>query len=721
MKSNNIKNDKFGKIIINLIALMLIVVVALGIVKTYPKINESANNYEENYFESYDMARILSEASYTLYYDNLKNDSESKVTPYDVLIEKSDVYAYNDQEVGSFNNEVGSWDYKLKRYIKNLKITAIDDKNKEIEYSTMDKEIKFLENGELDLSSLEKDKYQFYLLVKYNENGVIEIKDLIGAQNVLLEARLLDMQSNIYYNKRLGLTPIKNMTYIFAVPKEIQTNDTIYRGIDDAENYGYYMGITRVVVLSVLLIMICALLIPYKRSREIIGFKSICKIPFEVIGIIIWGVSTGVFAFVILELSYFIRSGESVLGKNIGIAAENIWLVNFMFWVVVLAVAFNIVLVIKYIFNTGLRKYFKEQSLIGKGISYIVRLIKNLGRSIKRTFNTLSSIDLSQKNNKVILKILAVNALILSGLCAIWFFGIFGVIIYSVCLFVLIRKNLDKISNQYKIFKEATNKIAEGNLDVKIKEEIGIFEPFKEDLERIQSGFKKAVEEEIKSEKMKTELISNVSHDLKTPLTSIITYVDLLKDESLSSEKRAQYLETLDRKSQRLQFLIEDLFEMSKASSGNISLNIEEVDVVSLMKQTLLELEDKVNESSLLVKKNFTSSKVILKLDSQRTFRVFENLVLNITKYAMNGTRVYIDILENESNVEIVLRNIAAEEITFNVENIVERFVRGDESRNTEGSGLGLAIAKSFVELQGGSFNINVDGDLFKVSIVFNK
>ena len=220
---------------------------------------------------------------------------------------------------------------------------------------------------------------------------------------------------------------------------------------------------------------------------------------------------------------------------------------------------------------------------------------------------------------------------------------------------------------------------------------------------------------------MKTDLISNVSHDLKTPLTAIITYADLLKGENLSEEKRKQYVDTLDRKAQRLQVLIEDLFEMSKATSGNITLNIENIDVVALMKQTLLELEDKLEEAKLSVRKNMPEGKVILPLDSQRTFRVFENLVINMTKYAMPNSRVFIDIFENENDVQIVMKNMAAEEITFNVDTIAERFVRGDESRNTEGSGLGLAIAKSFVELQHGKFNISVDGDLFKVTIIFEK
>ena len=220
---------------------------------------------------------------------------------------------------------------------------------------------------------------------------------------------------------------------------------------------------------------------------------------------------------------------------------------------------------------------------------------------------------------------------------------------------------------------------------------------------------------------MKTELISNVSHDLKTPLTSIITYIDLLKSENITEEERNSYIDTLDKKSQRLKFLIEDLFEVSKATSGNINLNLVNVDIVELMRQTEIELEDKIKKTNLIIRNNFPENKIILKLDSQKTFRIFENLLNNVVKYAMEGSRVYVDIIDNEDTVEITIKNMSAEEINFNAFDIVERFERGDKSRNTEGSGLGLAIVKSFVEVQGGTFNIEVDGDLFKVIIILKK
>lgn len=275
------------------------------------------------------------------------------------------------------------------------------------------------------------------------------------------------------------------------------------------------------------------------------------------------------------------------------------------------------------------------------------------------------------------------------------------------------------MKNSFEILLYATNKIADGNLDIEINENLGLFDPLKENLIKIQSGLKKAINEEVKSQRMKTELISNVSHDLKTPLTSIITYVDLLKSENLTEEERKAYIDTLDKKSQRLKFLIEDLFEVSRATSGNINLNLVKVDIIELMRQTEIELEDKIKNANLKIRNNFPGNKVILQLDSQKTFRIFENLLNNVVKYAMEGSRVYVDIIDNEDKIEITIKNMSAEEINFEAEDIVERFERGDKSRDTEGSGLGLAIVKSFVEVQGGTFNVDVDGDLFKVTIIF--
>ena len=218
---------------------------------------------------------------------------------------------------------------------------------------------------------------------------------------------------------------------------------------------------------------------------------------------------------------------------------------------------------------------------------------------------------------------------------------------------------------------------------------------------------------------MKTELITNVSHDLKTPLTAIITYVNLLKEENITEEERKSYVDTLDRKSTRLKQLIEDLFEVSKANSHNVTLHPVEVDLGSLIKQVSLELEDKIMESMIEFRYQIPDEKIILQLDSEKTFRIIENLMVNITKYAMPHSRAYIELRKEAGCAIIIMKNISATELDFDNEQITERFVRGDKSRSSDGSGLGLAIVKSFTELQGGSFEIITDGDLFKAVITF--
>lgn len=218
---------------------------------------------------------------------------------------------------------------------------------------------------------------------------------------------------------------------------------------------------------------------------------------------------------------------------------------------------------------------------------------------------------------------------------------------------------------------------------------------------------------------MKTDLISNVSHDLKTPLTSIITYIDLIKSIEIDNKDLNEYTEILEKKSKRLKTLIEDLFEASKATSGNLELKIEKLDIISLFRQTVGELDEKISNSNLEFKYNFSDEKLYLLLDGRRMYRVFENLISNILKYSMEKTRVYINITKELDEVILEFKNISSYEMNFNPSEITERFVRADESRNTEGSGLGLAISKNIVELQNGKFNIYVDGDLFKVEIKF--
>jgi signal transduction histidine kinase len=223
----------------------------------------------------------------------------------------------------------------------------------------------------------------------------------------------------------------------------------------------------------------------------------------------------------------------------------------------------------------------------------------------------------------------------------------------------------------------------------------------------------------MKSERLKTELITNVSHDIKTPLTSIINYVDLLKKEKIDNPKANEYIDVLDKKSQRLKKLIEDLVEASKASSGNIRMNIEKLNVVELIKQSLGEFEDKFKERNLDIQSDYSKSEIFIMADSRYLYRSIENMLSNISKYALENSRVYIEVFEENGKVKISMKNISKEKLNITTDELMQRFVRGDKSRTTEGSGLGISIAKSLVEAQNGKFSLNIDGDLFKVEIEF--
>ena len=268
---------------------------------------------------------------------------------------------------------------------------------------------------------------------------------------------------------------------------------------------------------------------------------------------------------------------------------------------------------------------------------------------------------------------------------------------------------------------DGLKKISDGELQYKIKTDTltGKQKVMAEYINNIGSGLDAAVENSLKKERMQTELITNVSHDLKTPLTSIINYVDLMKRENPTDPKIQEYLRILDEKSQRLKVLTEDVVEASKASTGNIKLEMNDIDFVEMVQQVIGEFEEKFQEKNLTMMVHFTDEPSIIYADGQRMWRVLENVFGNVVKYGMEGTRVYAEISNRNKKVTFSLKNISAQPLNISADELTERFIRGDVARNTEGSGLGLSIAKSLTELQGGEFKLYLDGDLFKVMITF--
>ena len=300
-------------------------------------------------------------------------------------------------------------------------------------------------------------------------------------------------------------------------------------------------------------------------------------------------------------------------------------------------------------------------------------------------------------------------------------FSIYTAPLLSIALCVISIFIIKDKVNKIEQIRSGIDKIKNGNIEhkIEIKKDL-LFDDIVKDINEIGKTINIAVEERLKSERMKNELITNVSHDLKTPLTAIINYISLMKKEDIQPKHLKDYVQVLDKRSQRLKILIEDLFEASKIGSNNIELNLEENDINQLLTQTLVEMEDYINESKLDFIVNTPDKEVYILADGKKTFRVFENIISNILKYSLEKTRVYIDLVESDKKVHISFKNISKHQLNFDPDEITERFTRGDLSRNTEGSGLGLAIAKGLVQAQGGELKVDIIGDLFVVNIDFN-
>lgn len=367
---------------------------------------------------------------------------------------------------------------------------------------------------------------------------------------------------------------------------------------------------------------------------------------------------------------------------------------------------------IELIFHVYKKEFFTR--------SLIFRAIKNTNDYIEKRRQAYVSGMLSDEECKRLKRIIVGNAFILAAISVFWVFGWGFLAIYAVYIYRLVKKSISEMREGYNNLSDALRNICEGNYNFDEEKNLGVYEDLKHYLVDISNGMSSAVTKEVKSERMKMELVSNVSHDLKTPLTAMITYIDLLKDEK-DEEKRKEYLDIISKRSDRLKLLIEDLFEVTKATTGNIKLDPVKMDIVNLVKQVLIEYEERFKSSELEVVSEYPNGRVDVYADSQKTYRIFANLFGNAAKYSLIGSRLYVEIKETENEAITIIKNISATKLNLKGEDLTERFVRGDSSRNTEGSGLGLAIAKSFAEAQGGSLDIVVDGDLFKAVVILKK
>ncbi len=726
------KTHKLTTLIITLVVL----IPALILTALYPRMEEAANQKRKEYESSNDHYPV--EESFWTIQENF---------PSFIVEATYCMYANHLMDTGGEVNrgalEEYGWTNDYFEVLNNTEYLVNFGSSAEGSLDSLDlEEIQDALTGIQDVSNLLEERELLACLeIVYNKDGDISKVQVYTTEDVNYfgnaRAQAEESQAQYVQNVRTyaenrgedisasTLVP-KNMKALFVIGEDSsfvfeEWEPTGYRYTSTPTLY-MDTGALAAVIMMAVMVALFALLLPFIKRLET-GWEKPFNLPFEVMLLMMAaGIGGAVFMYEAMcftsmhELSQlFPGLVVSFLGFAISIRTLYYLLLalNFLGWALLFWMEYMVVASFRQ-FLCRPKYYLKNRILCVRGIRWCV------GKA-KQFWQKLTNYELSQNLHKKLIILVLINTGIVTLMCAGWLVGIVVNIAYAIVIYLFLRKQMEKVQKDYSTVKESVHQMAEGNLKHKGPADLGAFQSLGDELSLVKEGFAKAVAEEAKSQSMKTELITNVSHDLKTPLTAIITYVDLLGNEGITEEERKSYLDTLDKKSQRLKVLIEDLFEISKAQSGNVKMNPMHVDVVNLMKQVRTEMDDKIADSDLSFRWNLPEEKVILYLDGQKTFRVFENLLNNILKYSMPHSRVYVDILADDAQVQIMFRNISSVELDFDAEHLTDRFVRGDASRTSEGSGLGLAIAKSFVELQGGSFQIDVDGDLFKVVLRWNK
>ncbi|MBB6630394.1 HAMP domain-containing sensor histidine kinase [Clostridium algidicarnis] len=671
---------RFISVVILTVSLILLAFMGIYILKNYDSV-KSQNFYETNKFKNpfNDLNSAIID-SFTIY----KSEEEVK-DPINLQEEYLNVNIKNNAQ--GYNNRLNV----INRY-PNIKYIIEDTSEDRLNTNIED------DLNEETISNLKNDS-DFYLILNIeNKKNVLE-----SADSNFTKEQLKNIINNDSFNYRN--TENKNLKISYFVPKSFIYEDEISLGKENYNKLKSKALVEKAILLSAVLVTLSILALIYlniqrkdkNKDKGILErIYSRIYIEFQLVILCIGLVSIIITAYESLrQPEYTVFLGIAMIGTYY-----------------LMAFTYGSIIEVK---ELGIKELLRRKSLIYKMINGLNKIVKS---AVEEVF-LIKSTGIKISIFLILSFMFMISMLSLRGSSD---FITLILVIYILTYIISVISYVVKSANYLNKIVVGSFKIANGDLNYVIDEGgKGILKELSHNINNMKSGLKDSIDSEIKSERMKTELITNVSHDLKTPLTSIITYVDLIKNEDLTKEERMDYIKVLERKSERLKILIEDLFEASKAASGEVELNIEKVDITSLLKQALAEFEEKIKESSLDFKINLPKEKLYIMVDGKKTWRILENQISNALKYSLKNTRVYINIEDIDNKVVITIKNISAFEIDFNEDEILERFKRGDKSRNTEGSGLGLAISNNLTKLQGGDFRVSVDGDLFKVIIEFPK
>lgn len=622
-----------------------------------------------------------------------------------------------------FNYAIKS--YKLKYFDKNGNVVTdrgvieAQKKKDALKEKGLDPKL-YLDEGMIDQPEIKSEYKTFYLTNEYekNEFDPLEIEmgnndflitgsvidDSIVIDKVQKSKRLMDSDYNFIdksfkgalnetFSKLNSNNNVKNLKFAYYT----SLDDEVFKDIErDVFKDQVFVQIGISVLIAAILSLLLGLFMNMEKVDDSERLRKVFKFPIELVIIL----------FVIFAVS---AAGISSMNQ----IYSNLYIFYFLYLIGLVIVSLTVnylVILLKSVFNKNTENYLLKNSLIYRIFTGAISEFSNIDEENKNIK------DAKIKFTLVYFGICFVLFIVFLFFASLYSSALEGIVIpmilFGIFIYYILMKNINEVA---RISRESTE-IVKGNYKKNIEKNGGLYDGIVDNFNNIGSNLDLAIEDAVKSERLKTELITNVSHDLKTPLTSIINYSDLLSKDDNTEDEVKEYSKIINEKSNKLKVLIEDLFEVSKATSNNIELDRQELDFNSLVQQSIGEWEDKIKENNIEIISNLPEEKVMLKIDGQKFSRVLDNLFSNISKYALENSRVYVDLLE-EDGVKLTIKNISKYPLNISAEELMERFTRGEKSRTTSGSGLGLSIASSFVRAHGASFDIDIDGDLFKVTI----
>lgn len=634
----------------------------------------------------------------------------------------------NDEDYSSYNRfNFAVKSYKLKYFDQNGNVVTdpglIEAQKKKDDLKAKGLDPKdYLEDWMLDQPEIKSEYKTFYLTNEYEKNEFdpleIEMRDndflITGSvidnkiiiDKVQKSQRLMDSDYNFIeksfkskindsFRDLNSKNNIKNLKFAYYASLDDEAFKEIERDVFMDQVF-VQIGIS--VLIAAILSLLLGLFMNIEKVDDSESLRKVFKFPIEVVIIL----------FIIFA---FFSAGISSMNQ----IYRNLYAFYLLYFIGLVIISLTVnyfVILLKSIFNKNTENYLVKNSLIYRIFTGAISEFSNASDDNKNIK------DAKVKFTLVYFVVFLLFAILNMMFSTMSYYApekmMIPMILFGIFLYVIIFKNIKEVA---RIYRESSE-IVKGNYKKNIEKNGGLYDGIVDNFNNIGENLDLAIEDAVKSERLKTELITNVSHDLKTPLTSILNYSDLLSKEDNSEEEAREYARIINEKSNKLKVLIEDLFEVSKASSNNVELDRQELDFNSLVAQSIGEWEDKISENNIEIISNLPEEKVMLNLDGQKFSRVLDNLFSNISKYALENSRVYVDLID-EDGVKLTIKNISKYPLNISAEELMERFTRGEKSRTTSGSGLGLSIASSFVRAHGASFDIDIDGDLFKVTIEF--